>query len=67
MVTEEPFSELALGHRLTPHYERPAVYLLVRLDHVEERELRERLVEAWLLLAPKRPRGAARAPTARPP
>jgi hypothetical protein len=38
---------------LTPHYERGS-YLLVRLGNVTTDELRERLIDAWLLAAPKR-------------
>lgn len=38
---------------LTPHYERGS-YLLVRLDEVTTDDLRERILDAWLLAAPKR-------------
>ena len=42
------------AYRLTPHFERSPAYLLIWLEHLEEDELRERLVDAWLLQAPKR-------------
>ena len=42
------------AHRLTPHFERSPAHLLVWLAHAREEDLRERLVDAWLLVAPKR-------------
>jgi hypothetical protein len=42
------------AYRLTPHFESSPGYLLIWLEHVGEDELRERLVDAWLLAAPKR-------------
>jgi len=42
------------GYRLTPHFQRSPAYLLVWLEHVDEEQLRERLIDAWLLQAPKR-------------
>jgi hypothetical protein len=42
------------AYRLTPHFERSPGYLLIWLEHVEENELRERLLDGWLLAAPKR-------------
>jgi hypothetical protein len=42
------------AYRLTPHFERAHAHLLVWLAHVSEDELRERLIDGWLLLAPKR-------------
>ena len=41
-------------YRLTPHFERSPGYLLIWLDHAREEDVRERLVDAWLLVAPKR-------------
>ena len=42
------------GYRLTPHFERSPAYLLIWLEHVDEEDVRERLIDAWLLQAPKR-------------
>jgi hypothetical protein len=42
------------AYRLTPHFERSPAYLLIWLEHIDEAELRERLIDAWLLQAPKR-------------
>jgi len=42
------------AYRLTPHFERSPGYLLIWLEHVDEAEVRERLIDAWLLQAPKR-------------
>jgi hypothetical protein len=42
------------AYRLTPHFERSPGYLLVWLEHAEPDDLRERLGDAWLLVAPKR-------------
>ena len=41
-------------YRLTPHFEASPGYLLIWLEHAEEHDLRERLLDAWLLRAPKR-------------
>lgn len=41
-------------YRLTPHYERSPGYLLVWLDLAGEEDVRERLIDAWLAVAPKR-------------
>ncbi|MFN2471044.1 MAG: hypothetical protein ABR583_08660 [Gaiellaceae bacterium] len=41
-------------YRLTPHFERSPGYLLFWLEHADEDDLRERLVDAWLLVAPER-------------
>ena len=42
------------AYRLTPHFERAPAYLLVWLEHADEEDVRERLLDAWLLKAPKR-------------
>ena len=42
------------AYRLTPHYERSSGYLLIWLEHIDEDEVRERLIDAWLVAAPKR-------------
>ena len=42
------------AYRLTPHFESSPAYLLIWLEHIEEEELRERLIDAWLIRAPKR-------------
>ena len=41
-------------YRLTPHFERSPGYLLLWLAHAGDDVIRERLVDAWLLAAPKR-------------
>jgi hypothetical protein len=41
-------------YRLTPHFERSPAYLLIWLELAEEADVRERLIDAWLLQAPKR-------------
>ena len=41
-------------YRLTPHFEASPAHLLVWLEHADEDDVRERLVDAWLLKAPKR-------------
>jgi hypothetical protein len=41
---------------LTPHYEPSGRYVLVRLDPIDMEELRERIVDSWLIAAPKRVR-----------
>ena len=41
-------------YRLTPHFGRSSGYLLVWLEHADEETLRERPLDAWLLMAPKR-------------
>jgi hypothetical protein len=43
-----------VAYRLTPHFERSPAHLLIWLEHVDEDELRERLIDAWLIQAPKR-------------
>ncbi|MEO5575545.1 MAG: MmcQ/YjbR family DNA-binding protein [Gaiellaceae bacterium] len=42
------------AYRLTPHFERSPAYLLIWLEHIDEAEVRERLIDAWLIQAPKR-------------
>jgi hypothetical protein len=42
------------AYRLTPHFERSPGYLLIWLDRADEAAVRERLLDAWLLVAPKR-------------
>ena len=42
------------AYRLTPHFERWPSYLLIWLEHAEEDDVRERLIDAWLVAAPKR-------------
>ncbi len=42
------------AYRLTPHFDRSPGYLLIWLEHVGEEDVRERLIDAWLLVAPKR-------------
>ncbi len=44
----------AEAYRLTPHFERSPGYLLIWLEHVIEEDVRERLIDAWLVVAPKR-------------
>lgn len=39
---------------LTPHFEASPGYLLVRYQTAEVEDVRERLIDAWLLAAPKR-------------
>lgn len=41
---------------LTPHYEPTGRYVLVRLGRVDTDELSERIVDSWLIAAPKRAR-----------
>ncbi len=41
------------AYRLT-HFESSPGYLLIWVEHIEEDEVRERLIDAWLLQAPKR-------------
>ena len=41
-------------YRLTPHFERSPGYLLIWLAHASEDDVRERLLDSWLLQAPKR-------------
>jgi hypothetical protein len=41
-------------YRLTPHFEKSPAHLLIWLEHVDRDEVRERLVDGWLLQAPKR-------------
>jgi hypothetical protein len=42
----------ALGEDSTS-YGRPPGYLLVWLEHARPEDVRERLLDAWLLMAPK--------------
>jgi hypothetical protein len=53
---ERPFLVAAnpVAYRLTPHFERSPAYLLIWLEHASEEDVRERLIDAWLLMAPKR-------------
>jgi hypothetical protein len=41
-------------YRLTPHFEASPAFMLVWLEHAQEEDVRERLVDAWLIQAPKR-------------
>jgi hypothetical protein len=41
-------------YRLTPHFERSPGYLLIWLEHATEDDVRERLLDGWLIQAPKR-------------
>ena len=41
-------------YRLTPHFEASPAHLLVWLEYADEDDVRERLIDAWLLKAPKR-------------
>jgi hypothetical protein len=41
-------------YRLTPHFERSPAHLLIWLEHAQEEDVRERLIDAWLIQAPKR-------------
>lgn len=41
-------------YRLTPHFESSPGYVLIWLDLADADDLRERLSDAWLLVAPKR-------------
>ena len=49
-------------YRLTPHFERSPGYLLIWLEHADEEDVRERLLDAWLLAAPKRLAATLEAP-----
>ena len=42
------------AYRLTPHFEASPAFLLIWLEHIDEDEVRERLIDAWLIQAPKR-------------
>ena len=42
------------AYRLTPHFEKSPAHLLIWLEHAERDDVRERLLDAWLLQAPKR-------------
>src|SRR4029079_6476599 len=42
------------AYRLTPHFEASPAFLLVWIEHTDEDEVRERLIDAWLIQAPKR-------------
>jgi hypothetical protein len=41
-------------YRLTPHFEKSPAFLLVWLEHANADDVRERLIDAWLIQAPKR-------------
>jgi hypothetical protein len=41
-------------YRLTPHFERSPAYLLIWLEHATRADIRDRLLDAWLIQAPKR-------------
>jgi hypothetical protein len=41
-------------YRLTPHFESSPAFLLVWLEHAAEEDVRERLLDGWLIQAPKR-------------
>ena len=41
-------------YRLTPHFEGAPAFLLVWLELAAEEDVRERLLDAWLIQAPKR-------------
>jgi hypothetical protein len=41
-------------YRLTPHFESAPAFLLVWLEHADEEDVRERLLDAWLIQAPRR-------------
>ena len=42
------------AYRLTPHFEGAPAFLLIWLEHATAAGVRERLVDAWLIQAPKR-------------
>ncbi len=42
------------AYRLTPHFESAPAFLLIWLEHIDEAEVREHLVDGWLIQAPKR-------------
>ena len=42
------------AYRLTPHFEKSPAHLLIWLEHIDEVEVRERLIDGWLIQAPKR-------------
>jgi hypothetical protein len=42
------------AYRLTPHFAKSPAYLLIWLEHATRDDVRERLIDAWLLQAPKR-------------
>jgi hypothetical protein len=41
-------------YRLTPHFEGACGHLLIWLKHADHDDVRERLIDGWLLMAPKR-------------
>ena len=41
-------------YRLTPHFEASPAHLLIWLEHATEEDVRERLLDGWLIQAPKR-------------
>lgn len=42
------------AYRLTSHFEKSPAFLLIWLEHAEREDVRERLIDAWLIKAPKR-------------
>ena len=42
------------AYRLTPHFERSPAYILIWLERATVDDVRERLLDAWLIKAPKR-------------
>ena len=41
-------------YRLTPHFEAAPAFMLVWLEHAADEDVRERLIDGWLIQAPKR-------------
>jgi hypothetical protein len=41
-------------YRLTPHFAAAPAFLLVWLEHADDEDVRARLIDAWLIQAPKR-------------
>lgn len=41
-------------YRLTPHFAAAPAFLLVWLKHADDEDVRERMIDAWLIQAPKR-------------
>jgi len=41
-------------YRLTPHFAAAPAFLLVWLEHADDEDVRERMIDAWLIQAPKR-------------
>jgi hypothetical protein len=46
--------EAVRGPELTPRFEASPAFLLIWLEHIDEDEVRERLIDGWLIQAPKR-------------